>query len=682
MREKYIKMFILLLLIVSFFVPLIVVPSHFIFPFIVPKIVVLRSIILLMFGAYIILALSNWAKYKPQIASVISVSVMIFLASKIFSTFIGVDWYRSLWDNHERMLGAFTLIHYVLYYLIITSVFKTKEEWKLFLRFFLSAGLVVLVIGFIQYFNRDFLLNRGSDRVSSTLGNPIYYGGYALFLLFVAALLGAWETHRAWKIYALIGIVFSIVAIFLSGTRGTMLGFFASVLTVFVLYLVSSKNRRLSKIMALVFFCLVIVGGLSFLFRESAVVKGIPGFGRLLNTSITRDSADTRIMAWEIAIEAWKEKPVFGWGPTNYYYAFNKYYHPAFLRHGYGETWFDNAHNAVLNILAEQGLIGIISYLALFIVPFGVLIMQYKRGNGDRYVLIYGVSFLGAHFVHNFFVFENLTSYLYFFFFLAMINSMARQGILDKEYKAKYISWGTLGLVFAGVLLLVYSTDINPARANIATVDLLRNFQANNGATLREDLEKIKNISSPHIDDIRADVARVTGSGISASKTVENTESAKQVVDFVMDLLEQNRQLHPMDIRYHLQMAQTAQDGARLTQNLSYLLTAENILTEAQQYSPKRQQIRYFLSVIKIQLGKVDEAFALVDQTIQDEPLVQEGWWRKAVYLKETGKITEAKELLREAEAQGVNFHSEGKQVRDAILNLPEIMIETEPVTE
>ena len=172
----------------TFFVPLVVVPSSFIFPFIVPKILLLRALITLMAGGYAALLLINWEEYRPRITP-ISLAILAFLLSFIFSTLAGVDSYHSFWDNHERMLGLFTILHYAVYYFIVNALFKSWVDWKWALRFFLIAGSIVMFIGVLQKGNPELLLNQGSDRVASTLGNAIYVGGYGLFLIFVSAIL-------------------------------------------------------------------------------------------------------------------------------------------------------------------------------------------------------------------------------------------------------------------------------------------------------------------------------------------------------------------------------------------------------------------------------------------------------------------------------------------------------------
>ena len=150
----------------------------------------------------------------------------------------------------------------------------------------------------------------------------------------------------------------------------------------------------------------------------------------------------------------------------------------------------------------------------------------------------------------------------------------------------------------------------------------------------------------------------------------------------MIDELKKNISLHPKDIRIHLQTAQIYQELARVTLKVDYLLQAEKLLEDALVLSPKRQQIVYFLSIIKFRLGKSVEAIALIDKSIEEEPMVQEGWWRKAVFLHEQGHLREAQELFIKAEEMGVNFHGNGKELKQSIMSLPIVEFHTETVSE
>ena len=194
--RKTLEQVVKILIYATFFVPLIVLPSSFIFPFIVPKILFFRSLVEIMLGGYILLLLINWQDYKPRFTAM-NLALAAFLLSFALSTFFGVDPYHSFWDNHERMLGLFTIFHYVAYYFICSSVFKNWTEWKKALKVFLTAGSLVMFVAFLQVFKPDFLLNGGSPRVASTLGNAIYVGGYGLFLTFVSFLLFVKEKNKS-----------------------------------------------------------------------------------------------------------------------------------------------------------------------------------------------------------------------------------------------------------------------------------------------------------------------------------------------------------------------------------------------------------------------------------------------------------------------------------------------------
>ena len=81
----------------TFFVPLLVLPNSYIFPFIVPKIIYFRSLVLVMLGLYLILLFSNFQKYRPKF-SWVNIAVLGFYLSFAISTFVGTDAYHSFWD--------------------------------------------------------------------------------------------------------------------------------------------------------------------------------------------------------------------------------------------------------------------------------------------------------------------------------------------------------------------------------------------------------------------------------------------------------------------------------------------------------------------------------------------------------------------------------------------------------
>lgn len=654
----------------TFFVPLVLVSSKFIFPFIVPKIIIFRSLTLLMLGAYVVLLVSDYTRYRPRV-TLINIAVIAFFFSFLISTFAGADWYRSFWDNHERMLGLFTIFHYAVYYFIATSVIKEKNDWRWLLRFFLFAGSVVMLIGVLQKINPELLLNRGSSRVSATLGNPIYYSGYGLFLFYVGLILFWKESVKGWKYFAVVGGVLGFLGIFLGGTRGTLLGLIASVGVLMTSYFFTLKeHKKIRQTIGAVIVGGVIIFGVLFAFRQTNFVQRIPAIGRLFSVSFTSSTGATRVMAWKIATQAWKDKPVFGWGPNNFYYAFNKYYRSEFLERGWGETWFDNAHSAIFNTLAVQGIIGLLAYAALFVVSIFCLWRAWKEGRIDKHIFAIGSAFLVGHFVHNSTVFENPTSYLYFFFFLAFINSVSRcpndADLRIKEKKEKTISPALTVTVSVAVLFLIYSTNINVARANMTSLRVLGAMQ--NGQMVAETYQKAVEAGSPHIDDIRSDFVRSLIMIIPQYVNAGFVDKAKKLYQIGYDESKKNLVLHPLDIRTHLQLAQLIQQGMMVLKNPPQSLAeAEAVLKDAFVKSPKRQQIIYQLSMLELLMDKSDEAISLLQTAIDDDAAIGESWWRLALVYYEAGEIDKAKETIKEAEKRDIIFTDAGKSVRDMV---------------
>lgn len=674
MQSRRLEMLIKILIGITFFVPLIVLPSSYIFPFIVPKIVWFRSLTLLLLGAYILLLISNFKEYRPKFTPT-TVAVLLFFLSFAVSTFVGVDWYRSFWDNHERMLGLFTIFHFVAFYLVVTSVVKEKKDWLWLLRTFLFAGSLVMFIGLLQRANPELLLNNGSDRVSATLGNSIYFSGYGLFLFFVGLYLFLQEKKwNVWKYSAMLGAMLGFWGIFGGGTRGTLLGLLAGLFVLGIGYLVTLKEYKKIRITIACFLgFIVLLGGFSFIYRQTNFVSNIPAVGRLVNTTI--DPHNPRVMAWGIAWQAFLEKPVFGWGPNNYYYAFNEYYRPEFLESGWGETWFDNAHNIVMNTLAVQGAIGLVLYFGLFGATIFILWWGYKKGESNVHLTVVGTAFLAAHFVHNITVFENPTSYLYFFFFLALVNQSADSSYQITDNKLKKVETNSASIswiIFVSLLtlLLIYSTDINPAKANKATLNTIRALYSDPIKAI--DLyNSASNIVSPHIDDIRNDFARTAMEQIYKLAENKQPDKALKLFNLIHGELQKNLVLHPLDIRIHVQLAQLDTVGAQLKQDANLFFEADGLMEEALKMSPKRQQLQYTLAGFKMQLNQPEKAVELLKASVDNDEKIAEGWWRLALIYNQIGDSKKAKETILTAQNKGIVFDGQGAEVAKMIMSTP-----------
>lgn len=666
-------------LVASLFITPLIIRGGYIFPFIVPKILFLRSIIVLMLGVYALLLIADFKRFRPRF-SILTISVLLFWLSFAISTFTGVDWYRSFWDNHERMLGLFTITHYTILYLIAAATLSTDKHWTLVFRSALLLGSAVMLVGVWQRLvNPTILLNQGSTRVSATLGNAIYYSSYGLFILFLGVIQFIRErSSKVWKWIAVVCAGLGFIGIFLGGTRGTILGLLAGTVVVLACYLffVKEKTKYTNPIRYAAFVGTVLVL-LAIIFRHTTFVNSLPAVGRLVNTSfITELSSGTRGMAWKIAVEAWKDKPVFGWGPNNYYYAFNEYYNPAFLEFGWGETWFDNAHSVIFNTLTVQGVVGIVTYLTMYAISITMLGIGIRRGVVSRSVGFLSIGFLVAHLVGLATVFENPTSYLYFFIFLGFVTHLTRNvnvrkktevKTVEKEISAndRKVSGGSIVLVAVVLLVFLFITNINPARANKATTSAMQKIYS--GTATAGVYDEPLRFGSPHADDIRNDISRSILEVVNTLVQNKKTENLNGLFSRAIDELQVNRRLHPLDIRVNYTLYTLFDYAYQLSQDKTFLAQSEQQIREALVLSPKRQQFEYALAQTLIQQQRFDEAKQVLTTSIHNHEKIAEGWYRMALLYLQQNDLEKAQAAVAEALSKDVVFSENHTQLFSSV---------------
>ncbi|MCB9798580.1 O-antigen ligase family protein [Candidatus Nomurabacteria bacterium] len=637
-----------------FFVPLLfthTISQNFVFPFIVPKILAFRTIALLMLLVYVTLLLSQSQKYKIK-KSPLTIAVLIYFISFALSTFFGVDAYRSFWDGHERMLGLFTLLHYAIFYFVVSSSIKGWKDWRWILRIFLFAGALEMFMGILQKGNPHLFFNQGSARIDGTLGNPIYYGGYALYIFFLGLFMTMKEEKKYYRVFSIVAMLLGFVGVWLSGTRGTQLALIGCAGFAMLVYFFVLKGHQKIRMLLAAFMVLGVVFFVGlFAAKDTAFVQNVSFLRRIANISLTEGTGYTRLLAWGVGVDAWKENPIIGWGPNNFMFGFNKYYRAEFLRHGWGETWFDNAHNVVVNTLTTQGVIGLLSYLGIYVVVFYLLIVAVQKKKIDPHTAVIWAAFFVGHLIHNLFVFENPTSYIYFFFALAFVASMTRDGFSDhsqEEQVTKNPSLPIVGIGAVVILFLIYSTNYLPMKANRA---LLMSINAvNTGGPQIQAFERVKQYGTPHIDDIRHDFAQAVWQ---AAPVYAENGRGQEILDVakVADReLEKNHELHPLDVREMVLHYELLSAMYNLSQDSSYIKQAKELMERAVELSPKRQQVLYSLAHIAYIEEDYDTALMYLQRSQQDDPIITETYFRMASIYRARGEYEKIYEVMEDME--------------------------------
>ncbi len=318
---------------------------------------------------------------------------------------------------------------------------EMDERWlrPLVATILLTGGLAALQ-GIYQFVYRvgpePFVLFGRYMRAYGTFAQPNPYAGYlglgAALALGVAsgrAAPGQSRTRLGWLVLAAVTGLLMLAAVAMSWSRGSWLGLAAAIVVMAGAAAFRSRKRVLAAglLVLVVLLALLLVG---FFGVPSALEDRLADLIPFLAVSDVRGMEITdanfavleRMAHWQAALDMWRDHPWLGVGIGNYAAAYPRYSLP---------TWDEplgHAHNFYLNIGAETGLVGFLTYLVVWFVAAESVWRACRACRGWRGGLALGI--LGALVylsVHN--VFDNLFVhgiYLQVAILLGMISYLRR----------------------------------------------------------------------------------------------------------------------------------------------------------------------------------------------------------------------------------------------------------------
>lgn len=431
MTNNQIRFFILLGIFAVPFVPLIVSPSLF-FPFITGKAFVFRTIIQIIFACYVVLAVRD-KEYRPKFTNILG-SLSLFMLVIAVANFFAENPFKAFWSNYERMEGYIGLLHLFAYFVVLGSVFKTKDLWNKLFATSLFVSFIMSIYSFLQITDK-IKINQGGVRVDGTLGNAGYLAIYMVFHIFIAGILYLRSNSEWQKFLSGLVAVLNLIVLYYTATRGAVLGLLGGALVAFVYLLFKSENgSKIRKFALFGILGLSIFVGLFISFRNTSFVENSPVLSRFSSLSINEIKTQGRYFVWPMAIKGFFERPTIGWGQEGFNFVFNKNYDPRMYNQ---EAWFDRAHSAPLDWLIAGGILGLVSYiLILGATIFGVFKIDDDKLTKNEKALVLGL--VSAYIFNNLFVFDQISSYILFFTFLAYVHSNLNQSLNCKIWN--YIS--------------------------------------------------------------------------------------------------------------------------------------------------------------------------------------------------------------------------------------------------
>lgn len=646
------------------FLPL-YVSGSMLFPFITGKNFAFRIATEIIFAFWVGLAVAR-PEYRPRLTplfNIVSAFVAIVFLADVFSPHP----YRSFFSNYERMEGFMMLGHMYLYFMMLTSVFKTRRDWMVFFHASLAASIVACYFGLLQKLGYRVSI-QGGFRVDSTIGNPTYFAAYLLFHVWLLAIL-IYDYRNVWwraALYTAI-LVFELVIIYFTATRGVVLAFALAVppmlgaLVYFWDRIVAPPPASWHagrKIAAGLLVLSLAVPLLFWSIRKTDVVQANPALQRLTNYSFREGTIQDRMLIWNMSFKGVLERPILGWGQENYYLVFQKYFDPGLYA---AEPWFDRSHNVFLDWAVHAGLLGLGAYLGVL----GVAIWRIWRAmRRDRAIFFTGLALFGlfaTDFFQKIFVFDNFTSYLLFFAFLAYSGYMsAPRGEADaasplsreapSRHNTRQTPYGAVAA--AGMLALVavwgWWANVKPMRESRKLIGALQLTRSNANVVAVEaafrDVLAERSFGDTEAREQLGNLARdIAGNPQGAP------EERKRFTDFALsELRKETDRPAAADVK-HLLFILSILNRALPLDPAAYRGEAEAVAQKILERSPTKQIAYFEVAQFYLNENKLGPALDLMERAWRLEPRFQHAGryaWTLAVLAKKQELIAEIKRVL------------------------------------
>jgi O-antigen ligase len=572
--------------------------------------------------------------------SLITAGLVAFLVAILVSCFVSVDLNLSFWGDAERMLGLFHILHFFIFYLILVTVFRSWSDWQILLGVSIVAATLISLIGLI-----------GPD-VYSLIGNTAYVSGYLIFNLYFCLLL-FWRSRQKLMRWAyLIPAIIMLLEFKAARTSGAIIGLALSVLLlIFLVGLFHQKKIfRRTALVTFVTLIIVVVG----VFSQHNTAWFQKSFLRNLTT--TKATFQTRLISWKGAAVDFKYHPLFGTGFGNYAVIFDKHFDSKFYDYSKTETYFDRAHNNLIDIASTTGLVGLITYLSIFIFALYYVGSKMRRngwrlGTGEEsgrqnLELVVIVSLLAAYFIQNLAVFDSFVTYIGLMMTLGYVYwltneekmLLAASEELNPETKKPLL---VVELILLVILLLAawrfaYQYNVKPWRMFQGVITGYSEILQGNYLAGLAIYEKSL-IGTPLDHDGRVTIINLTYSNFSQLSEKIKPEELQRALDFVVSQAQKDALESPLDSLTMMQLAQTLDMVARFNFNNQnkfdyYSQLSIQAMDQAIAASPGRATLYWLKAQLLLMRGENDLAIKTIDYGISLNPNFSEGYCRLAQF--------------------------------------------------
>ena len=611
-QERIVK-FIRFLCYAVLLMPTIVV-VNFLYPFVAPKVFYFLLLVEIASFLWLVLIIFD-SRWRPSL-NILGWSLLLFLIISILAGVFGVNPARSFWGDQGRGDGIFVLTHFFLFFLILISVFKRKEDWQKLLLFSVFIAAVISLAGLLATVFHTALFPFNLSKFGSTIGNSSFLANYLLFNLFFAIYLffakfkprkHFFLEDRDIKFISALCFLIIFVALALSTGKAAALASLGSLILLALFYL--SWQKRLKALA--IFSRIALAAALAIVLF---IVVDINFYQGIVQNIIFQFTCKARGVVWQTALTGLKERPILGWGPSNFTLLFDKHFPSILYTPGYGapDIWYDRAHNIIFDTLATRGILGFTSYLLIIFAYFYLLFRYFKKTKDFLISGVFGSLFI-AYFLQNLTVFDMPTTYLMLFLIFGFIGSLQQKGNVKVQamairqgvgkflliiFLAVLFAFSSFKLIFQPIKTNLYFRTALDAKAPQKRVNLYR--KAINSSSIKK---------SEMVDYVAVFVLNQALDG----------KASPQEIDYLIQNLRESIKESPLDLELYL-------DLARLYKIKYQYKKASQILEKGLKVNPWQVQFYWELAKVKKAEGDYVGALQAAKKAMEIEPEAKESW--------------------------------------------------------
>jgi tetratricopeptide (TPR) repeat protein len=495
-------------------------------------------------------------------------------------------------------------------------------------------------------------------RISIFFGNPIYVGSFMILPMFLAAFFARQAETPGGRMWYWVLAILQLLAIYLSGTRGAIVGIIIGLFLAGVAYVAfaGSNKVRLWSGVALILF----VAAAGTLYMNNDKLPQGSTLRRVFN--LQDNNTESRFIQWRTAWQGAKEYWYMGTGPENYYLVANKYHNPEIMK--YDPSWFDKPHNFLLEVLVTTGVFGFLAYAAIFVFSIYGVYRAFKAGFLDLLEFLLLVTGVVVYQIQNLFVFDNVSGSLMFFAYTAFCAYLWQEG--EKSVStgqpnpqknlatpSSELGYAVLGVASLVVAYGVYASNILPMQA-AAGVNYGYAYASADPKKALGFFEE--SVNTPFNFDFGETTSRFAELALGAAYNPKiPKELTTEIMDKSIEALKNTVARVDNNPIYYQRLANLVLVRDSLT-GKPFSQEGQDYLNRAIELAPHRTEARMLKAQVLVLGGRKDDGLALAKQAAQDAPGNANIQWQYASMLAQAGKETEAVKAGEEALGNGYAF--------------------------